>query len=78
MVLVEDSEGEHPMRVLTSEELAALRLELADRIRDEAVQPATRFLDVRSAAELVGVSRHKISTWLRRTVRPLPHVKDGR
>lgn len=40
--------------------------------------PSRLGYNLSEAAEAVGVSQHKIQEWLRRTVDPLPHIKDGR
>ena len=71
-----DGEGA-PWRVLTSDEARHLRTALEEA--SEGAPPAAPLCyNMASAAKAVGVSEHKIISWLRRAVNPLPHIQDVR
>ena len=71
-----DGEGA-PWRVLTSDEARHLRTALEEA--SEGAPPAAPLCyNLASAPEAVGVSEHKIISWLRRAVNPLPHIQDVR
>ena len=71
-----DGEGA-PWRVLTSDEARHLRTALEEA--SEGAPPAAPLCyNLASAPKAVGVSEHKIISWLRRAVNPLPHIQDVR
>ena len=76
LILVEDSDL--GWRLLTSAAAEGLRQLLEDAGNIQPASPSRLCYNLEETAELVGVSVQKVSTWVHRTERPLPHIQDGR
>lgn len=78
LVLVEDAAVDSGWRIVTEAQLVEIGQSLESSSREASSVPSRLGYNLSEAAEAVGVSQHKIQEWLRRSVDPLPYVKDGR
>ena len=78
LVLVEDAAVDSGWRIVTEAQLVEIVQSLESSSREAGSVPSRLGYNLSEAAEVVGVSQHKIQEWLRRAVDPLPYIKDGR
>ena len=78
LILVQDSASETGWRIVPEAELAESWQSVESGKTEGNGGVGKLCYNVIEAARSVGVSTHKLSSWLRRAERPLPHIQDGR
>lgn len=78
LILVQDPASNTGWRIVPEAELAEIWQSIQSSKKESYGSLEMLCYNVEQAARALGVSVHKLNTWLRRSERPLPHIQDGR
>ena len=78
IILVEDCAADTGWRIVTEAELVEIGQSFDSNTPGGTGMSERLCYNVAEAARAVGVSEHKIRSWLRRDNFPLPHIQDDR